>query len=85
MVHSDPEQATLRFRWTDGTRPSRPRLDAITSGRWVTLTFPATDTGSGVDRYEVSVVERYLGRDARDVTATYMEYEHRPCSLNDPA
>ena len=59
MLDSDPEQATLRFRWTDRTRPSRPDLDATTSGRWVTLSFPATDTGSGVDRYEVSIGSRY--------------------------
>ncbi len=59
MHSSDPEQATLRFRWTDRTRPSRPRLDATVSGRWVTLSFPATDSGSGVDRYEVSIGPRY--------------------------
>src|SRR5580765_3004735 len=53
MRDSDSEQATLHFRWTDRTRPSRPRIEAITAGRWVTLTFPATDAGSGVDRYEV--------------------------------
>jgi len=59
MLDSDPERATLRFRWIDRTRPSRPHLDAITSGRWVTLTFPATDAGSGVDRYELSIGPRY--------------------------
>jgi hypothetical protein len=59
MVGSDPAQATLRFRWTDRSRPTRPRIDAIVSGRWVTLQFPATDTGSGVDRYELSIGPRY--------------------------
>ena len=59
MLDSDSTEATLRFRWTDRTRPSRPRLDVIASGRWVTLRFPATDTGSGVDRYEVSIGPRY--------------------------
>ena len=59
MLDSDPAHATLRFRWIDRTRPSRPRIDAIASGRWVTLSFPATDTGSGVDRYEVSIGPRH--------------------------
>ena len=59
MVGSDPEHATLRFSWTDRTRPSRPRIDATVSGRTVTLRFPATDTGSGVDRYELSIGPRY--------------------------
>jgi hypothetical protein len=52
---ADGEQATLRFRWTDRTPPSRPRLSVVARGRTVFLRFPASDSGSGVDRYELRV------------------------------
>jgi hypothetical protein len=57
---ADAERATFRFRWTDRTRPSRPRIDAFVRGRLVTLYFPAADKGSGVDRYLLRVGSRRI-------------------------
>jgi hypothetical protein len=56
------EGATLDFRWTDRTRPSRPRLAVAGRGRVVTLRFPAADAGSGVAAYDVSVDGRRRAR-----------------------
>ncbi len=50
VAASDPEQATLAFRWLDRTRPPRPR--ARVRGR-VVQWDPVVDSGSGVARYEV--------------------------------
>ena len=58
-------EARLAFRWTDRTRPERPRLTLTRSGRTLLLRFPATDRGSGVDAFEVAVDGR---RRARIVT-----------------
>ena len=55
LVGSDGERATLRLRWTDTTRPSRPQVDVETRRRTVTLRFSARDAGSGVDRFVVTV------------------------------
>ena len=52
---ADDERMSLRFRWTDRTRPARPRIESRVAGRTVTLRFPAADTGSGVERYELAV------------------------------
>jgi hypothetical protein len=58
MTRSDRERATLRFRWLDRTRPSRPEISVYRSGREVTLRFPATDRGSGVERYQLAIGRR---------------------------
>jgi hypothetical protein len=56
------EEATLDLRWTDRTRPSRPRLTVAGRGRLVTLRFPATDAGSGIASYELAVDGRRRAR-----------------------
>lgn len=55
---SDEERMTLRFRWTDRSRPARPRIETHVAGRTLTLRFSAADKGSGVERYELSVGRR---------------------------
>jgi hypothetical protein len=55
LVESDGESATLRLRWTDMTKPSRPQVEVETRRRTVTLRFSAQDAGSGVDRFVVTV------------------------------
>ena len=57
---ADAERATFRFRWTDRTRPSRPRIDALASRRVVTLYFSASDKGSGVERYLLRIGSRRI-------------------------
>ena len=61
LVRSDSERATLRFRWTDRTPPSRPRVETAVRGRVVTIRPAARDAGSGVDRYELRVDGRRHG------------------------
>jgi hypothetical protein len=58
LTHSDGERATLRFRWLDRTRPSRPEISVFRAGRDVTVRFPATDRGSGVERYQLAIGRR---------------------------
>ena len=58
MTRFDGERATLRFRWLDRTRPSRPELTVYRTGRDVSLRFPATDKGSGVERYQLAIGPR---------------------------
>jgi hypothetical protein len=58
MTRSDPERATLRFRWLDRTRPSRPEISVYRTGRDLTFRFPATDRGSGVERYQLVIGRR---------------------------
>jgi hypothetical protein len=54
-VSVDGETARLSFRWTDRTRPTRPRLTTTVRRRAVRLRFGSTDRGSGVGAYHVSV------------------------------
>jgi hypothetical protein len=61
LVGADGERATLRFRWTDRTRPSRPRVRTSVRGRRVALRFAANDVGSGVERFELRVDGRVRG------------------------
>ena len=85
MVGSDPAQATLRFRWTDRTRPTRPRIDAIVSGRWVTLQFPAI--GCGQRRRPLRALDRpTLSRlDSYDRGRGWRALRPRSCPSSSPA
>ena len=51
----DAATARLSFRWTDRTRPTKPRVATSVRRRTVRLRFRATDRGSGVGAYHVSV------------------------------
>ena len=55
VTASDPEGATLAFRWLDRTRPPRPRVRV--KGRVVEWD-PVVDGGSGIARYEVHMGKR---------------------------
>ena len=55
VTASDPEGATLAFRWLDRTRPPRPRVRV--KGRVVEWD-PVVDGGSGIARYEVHAGKR---------------------------
>jgi Gametolysin peptidase M11 len=57
LTRADGESATLSFRWTDRRPPSRPRVGAEVARGRVTVSFSATDAGSGVERFEI-VVDR---------------------------
>ena len=60
---TESTRATASFRWTDRTRPSRPRIRAVS--RTAVTWGAAAEAGSGVAAYEVSVDRR----PARRVTA----------------
>jgi hypothetical protein len=81
MTRAGADGATLRLRWTDRTRPARPRLVATVARRVVTLRFPATDTGSGVERYELTIgsvgrltlpTSQLVGRELTAVDASHI-------------
>lgn len=61
LAAADGERATFRFRWTDRTGPSRPRVQTRVRGRSVTLRFAADDVGSGVERFELRIDGRLRG------------------------
>jgi hypothetical protein len=60
VTSTQPARATLRFRWTDTTRPSPPRVER--AGRRSVAWAAARDAGSGVAAYEVRVDGRRIRR-----------------------
>ena len=82
----DGMSATTHHGSYDDFEASFPAIRVVRGRRFVEHEHVATAGGltAGID-LALRVVERYLGRDARDVTAAYMEYERRPYSSNDPA
>ena len=75
----DGMSATTHHGSYDDFEASFPAIHVVRGRRFVEHEHVATAGGltSGID-LALRVVERYLGRDARDVTAAYMEYERRP-------
>ncbi len=75
----DGMAATTHHGSYDDFEASFPAIRVLRGRRFVEHDHVATAGGltSGID-LALRVVERYLGRDATDVTAAYMEYERRP-------
>jgi transcriptional regulator GlxA family with amidase domain len=71
----DGKSATTHHQSYDDLAASFPRIRVVRGPRFVEHERVATAGGltSGID-LALRVVERYLGRDAADVTAAYMEY-----------
>jgi hypothetical protein len=68
LAHSETH-VDVRFRWTDRTRPARPRgIDIERRGRAIAVSWePSFDRGSGVERYQLSID----GRRAASVTSDF--------------
>lgn len=75
----DGMSATTHHDSYDDFEASFPAIRVVRGRRFVEHEHVATAGGltSGID-LALRVVERYLGRDAADVTAACMEYERRP-------
>jgi len=78
----DGKTATTHHQSCDMLEQSYPRIRVVRSRRFVEHDHVATAGGlsSGID-LALRVVERYLGADAADATAEYMEYERRPLMI----
>ena len=78
----DGMSATTHHGSYDDFEASFPTIRVVRGRRFVEHDHVATAGGltAGID-LALRVVERYLGRDARDLTAAYMEYERRPVSM----
>lgn len=74
----DGKSATTHHQSWDDFESSFPAIRVVRGSRFVEHAHVATAGGltSGID-LALRVVERYLGREAADVTAQYMEYEQR--------
>ena len=75
----DGMSATTHHGSYDDFEASFPAIRVVRGRRFVEHQRVATAGGltAGID-LALRVVERYLGRDARDVTAAYLEYERPP-------
>ena len=78
----DGKTATTHHQSWDALEQSFPAVRVLRGPRFVEHEHVATAGGlsSGID-LALRVVERYLGRDAADATAAYMEYERRPLPI----
>jgi transcriptional regulator GlxA family with amidase domain len=78
----DGRTATTHHQSWDMLEQSYPSIRVLRGRRFVEHEHVATAGGlsSGID-LALRVVERYLGRDAADATAEYMEYERSPVAI----
>jgi transcriptional regulator GlxA family with amidase domain len=78
----DGKTATTHHQSCDLLAQSYPSIRVLRGRRFVEHDHVATAGGlsSGID-LALRVVERYLGRDAADATAEYMEYERRALAI----
>ena len=70
VVDAATTRARLRFKWTDGTAPRKPRFTAALVGGRVEVTLDSVhETGSGVAHYAITLDRRAplsVGRDASE-------------------
>jgi transcriptional regulator GlxA family with amidase domain len=78
----DGKTATTHHQSCDALEDSFPSIRVVRRRRFVEHEHVATAGGlsSGID-LALRVVERYLGREAANATAEFMEYERRSPSM----